>query len=95
MGLSRDPLYKQDSEALAAQLRPDLLKVFPPALLGRIVSIPYYPLSDEMLSGITRLQLGRIGRRIRENHDAAFVYGDDVVNYIVSKWQRSRHRRAQ
>ena len=85
MGLSRDPLYKQDSEALAAQLRPDLLKVFPPALLGRIVSIPYYPLSDEMLGGITRLQLGRIAKRIRENHDAAFLYGDDVVNYIVSK----------
>jgi type VI secretion system protein VasG len=85
MGLSRDPLYKQDSDALAARLRPDLLKVFPAALLGRIVSIPYYPLSDQMLSGITRLQLDRIGKRIHENHDAAFVYGDDVVNYIVSK----------
>jgi type VI secretion system protein VasG len=85
MGLSRDPLYREDSDALAQRLRPELLKVFPPALLGRIVSIPYYPLSDEMLSGITRLQLDRIAKRIRENHDAAFIYGDDVVNYIVSK----------
>jgi type VI secretion system protein VasG len=85
MGLSRDPLYKQDSDALAERLRPDLLKIFPAALLGRIVSIPYYPLSDEMLSGITRLQLDRIGRRIRDNHDAGFVYSDDVVNHIVSK----------
>jgi type VI secretion system protein VasG len=85
MGLSRDPLYKQNSDALAERLRPDLLKIFPAALLGRIVSIPYYPLSDEMLSGITRLQLDRIGERIRDNHDAAFVYGDDVVDHIVSK----------
>jgi type VI secretion system protein VasG len=85
MGLSRDPLYRQDPDALAQRLRPELLKVFPPALLGRIVSIPYYPLSDEMLSGIARLQLDRIGKRIRENHDAAFVYDDGVVNYIVSK----------
>ena len=84
MGLSRDPLYREDSDALAQKLRPELLKVFPAALLGRIVSIPYYPLSDEMLGGIVRLQLGRIGKRIRENHDAAFVYDDAVVNHIIS-----------
>ena len=33
-----------DPEALAAALRPALLEVFPPALLGRIVTIPYFPL---------------------------------------------------
>jgi type VI secretion system protein VasG len=37
-----------------------------------------------MLAGIVRLQLGRIVRRIRENHNAALVYGDDVVNHIIS-----------
>jgi type VI secretion system protein VasG len=73
-----------DSEVLAADLRPDLLRVFPPALLGRIVTIPYFPLSGEMLGGIVRLQLGRIGRRLRENHDADFVYDDAVVDHIVS-----------
>ncbi|MDB5652394.1 MAG: clpB, partial [Tardiphaga sp.] len=84
MGLSADPKYRDDSEALAQELRPELLKIFPAALLGRIVSIPYYPLSDKMLGGITRLQLDRIGRRVRDNHDAAFSYSDDVVDRIVS-----------
>jgi type VI secretion system protein VasG len=84
MGLSADAHYREDSEALAEALRPELLKVFPPALLGRIVSIPYYPLSDEMLGGIVRLHLGRIGRRISDNHEAAFVYDDAVVGHIVS-----------
>jgi type VI secretion system protein VasG len=84
MGLSADPKYRADSEALAQALRPELLKVFPPALLGRIVSIPYYPLSDKMLDGIARLQLDRIGRRIRENHAAAFLYDQAVVDHIVS-----------
>jgi type VI secretion system protein VasG len=84
MGLSADPKYREDSEALAQELRPELLKVFPAALLGRIVSIPYYPLSNKMLGGIVRLQLDRIGRRIRENHDAAFVYDEAVVDHIVS-----------
>ncbi len=60
MGLSRDPMYREQPEALAQELRPELLKVFPAALLGRIVTIPYFPLSDEMLGGIVRLQLGRI-----------------------------------
>ena len=85
MALSRDPKFANDAEALAVELRPDLLKVFPPALLGRLVTIPYFPLSDEMLAGIVRLQLGRIGKRIQENQGAAFVYGDDVVDFIVSQ----------
>jgi type VI secretion system protein VasG len=84
MHLSRDPSYRNDPDALAQALRPDLLKVFPAALLGRIVTIPYFPLSPDMLGGIVRLQLDRIGRRIRENHDALFVYDDAVVDYIVS-----------
>ena len=73
-----------EPEALAAQLRPALLEVFPPALLGRIVTIPYYPLSPEMLAGIVRLQLGRIGRRIEDNHRARFVADPSAVDHIVS-----------
>jgi type VI secretion system protein VasG len=84
MGLSADPKYREDSEMLVQALRPELLKVFPAALLGRIVSIPYYPLSNKTLYGIVRLQLDRIGLRIRENHDATFVYDEAVVGHIVS-----------
>ncbi|MBS0529472.1 MAG: type VI secretion system ATPase TssH, partial [Proteobacteria bacterium] len=84
MGLSRDPKYRDEPEELAQMMRPELLKVFPPALLGRIVSIPYFPLSGPMLAGIVRLQLDRIGKRIRENHGAAFTYDDAVVDHIVS-----------
>jgi type VI secretion system protein VasG len=85
VALSRNPKYAEDCDALATALRPELLKVFPAALLGRIVTIPYYPLSDDMLAGIARLQLGRIGARLRENHDAAFIYDDAVVDHIVAQ----------
>ncbi len=84
MTLSKDPSYANDSEALAAAMKPELLKVFPPALLGRIVTIPYYPLSPEMLGGIVRLQLNRIGKRIEDNHNAKFSYEDAVVDHIIS-----------
>ena len=75
---------RPDAEKLATDMKPDLLQVFPPALLGRIVTIPYYPLSGDMLGGIVRLQLNRIGKRIAENHNAEFVYDDAVVEKIVS-----------
>ncbi|WP_036293522.1 type VI secretion system ATPase TssH [Methylosinus sp. PW1] len=85
MELGADPAYLDDPEALSAALRPELQRVFPPALLGRIVVIPYFPLSPDMLSGIVRLQLNRIGKRIEENHKAAFVYDDAVVDHIVGQ----------
>jgi len=71
-------------EELAVQLRPSLLEAFPPALLGRIVTIPYYPLSPDMLAGIVKLQLGRVGKRIEDNHRARFVADPSAVDLIVS-----------
>ena len=85
MAQSRDPKYRENPEELASALRPELLQVFPPALLGRIVTIPYFPLTNSMLDGIVRLQLGRIEQRIRDNHGATFAYADAVVDHIVSR----------
>jgi type VI secretion system protein VasG len=83
--MASDPETAPDPEALATALRPDLLKVFPPALLGRLIVLPYYPLSPEMLGGIVRLQLDRIKKRIAENHKIAFSYDQAVVDLIVSR----------
>ena len=85
MNMCKDPEILPDPEGIAKALREPLLKVFPAALLGRVVTIPYYPLSDEMLGLIIRLQLRRIEKRIRENHKVPFTYGDDVVKLIASR----------
>jgi type VI secretion system protein VasG len=85
MGMCKDPELTPDPESLAKALRQPLLQVFPAALLGRLVVIPYYPLSDEILEKIVRLQLGRIGRRVQENHKIPLEYDDDVVKLIVSR----------
>jgi type VI secretion system protein VasG len=82
--MCKDPELAPEPEALAKALREPLLKVFPPALLGRIVTIPYYPLSDHMLGAIIRLQIGRIKKRIEDNHAVSFSYSDEVVG-LVSK----------
>ena len=83
--LCKDPELMPDPEGIAKALREPLLKVFPPALLGRLVVIPYYPLSDEMIAAITKLQLGRIKKRISENHNIPFSYDDDVIKLIASR----------
>ena len=80
-----DPDLIPEPQAIATALREPLLKVFPAALLGRIVVIPYYPLSDLMLGQIIRLQLGRIVKRFRANHDAEFLYSEAVVKLISSR----------
>jgi type VI secretion system protein VasG len=85
MKLCKDPELMPDSEGIAKALRAPLLKTFPPALLGRIVSIPYYPLSDEVLGKIIRLQLERVVARIDRNHGAQLAYGEDVVKLIAAR----------
>ena len=85
MGMCKDPDLLPDPDGLAKALREPLLKVFPPALLGRLVTIPYYPLSDEMIGDIVRLQLGRIQKRVLANHKVPFDYDDEVVKLIVSR----------
>jgi type VI secretion system protein VasG len=74
-----------DADGIAKALRPALLETFPAALLGRLVTIPYYPLSDEMLRAIIRLQLGRIEKRIVTNYGIPFTYTDEVVALIASR----------
>jgi type VI secretion system protein VasG len=83
--LCKDPELMPDAEGIAKALREPLLKVFPPALLGRLVVIPYYPLNDQMIGAIARLQLGRIEKRIRENHKVPFTYDDAVIKLIASR----------
>ncbi len=75
-----------EPEGIAKALRAPLLKVFPPALLGRLIVIPYYPLSRrDAWRDIIRLQLGRIAKRIGERHKVPFTYDEDVVKLIASR----------
>ena len=71
MNMCKDPELLPEPEGIAKALREPLLKVFPAALLGRLVTIPYYPLSDEMIGNIVRLQLDRIDKRIAAEPQAS------------------------
>ncbi len=85
MRLCADDETKPDPEKLVECLRPELLKHFKPAFLGRLIVIPYYPISDTVMRDIIRLQLGRIALRVRQNHRADFGYDDSLVQAIMSR----------
>ena len=71
-----------DPEKLTEALYPRLLKVFPAALLGRVAVIPYYPLTEDALSRIIRLQLDRVRRRIEERHNVQVRLEEPVLDLI-------------
>jgi type VI secretion system protein VasG len=87
--LCQDPELVPYPESMARALRAPLLEVFPPALLGRLVTIPYYPLSEAMLGQIVRLQLERIKQRIGARYRIPFEYDEDVVELVVSRCTES------
>ncbi|WP_183262359.1 type VI secretion system ATPase TssH [Aminobacter niigataensis] len=76
---------REKVENLDAALRAPLLKVFPAAFIGRVVTIPYYPLSGDMIEAITRHQFGKIARRLQTSHGAELVIGDGVMELIKAR----------
>ena len=85
MNMCKDPELMPEPDGIAKALREPQLGVFPAALLGRIVTIPYYPLSADMIKSITRLQLDRIKDRVETGQGIEFVYSDAVVDLVVSR----------
>lgn len=78
---------KPDPETLLDSMRPELLKYFKPAFLGRTQVITYYPLDDDNLMKICRINMKRIEKRVREHYGADFSYDEDVMLHIVARSQ--------
>ena len=85
MKLCADPETRPDADKLGEAIRPELLKVFKPAFLGRVTVIPYFPLADDVLRGICELKLAAIRRRVEANYKARFSYTPEVVATVVSR----------
>jgi type VI secretion system protein VasG len=83
--LCADPETMPDAAGLAEALRPDLLKIFKPAFLGRVTLVPYFPLSDDVLRQIVKLQLERIRRRVVENYKVQSTYDPVLIEMIAER----------
>jgi type VI secretion system protein VasG len=85
MKLTADPETTPSADGLAKALKPELNKIFKPAFMGRLVTVPYFPLRDEAMKQIVTLKLAKIQRRIRENHKIELTYDPDVVREVAKR----------
>ena len=83
--LCADPETMPGPEGLVKALKPELNKIFKPAFLGRMVIIPYLPIRDENLKQIIKLKLGKIQRRIQENHKIDLTYDVALVEEVAKR----------
>ena len=85
MKLCADPETAPSPPALVTAMRPELNKIFKPAFLGRMVVVPYYPVRDEALKKIIILKLGKIQRRVQENHKISLTYDDKLIEEVAKR----------
>ena len=83
--LCADPETMPGPDGLVKALKPELNKIFKPAFLGRMVLIPYMPIRDENLKQIIRLKLGKIQRRIQENHKIDLTYDGALIDEVAKR----------
>jgi type VI secretion system protein VasG len=85
MKLMADPETAPSPDGLVKALKPELDKIFKPAFLGRMVIIPYFPVRDEALKTIIKLKLGKIQRRLQENHKVTLEYDPTLVDEVAKR----------
>ena len=83
--LFADPEALPDTAGLTQALRPELLRTFKPAFLGRVAVVPYAPLPPEVIREIVELALGRVRGRIAATYAASFDWTPDAANAIAAR----------
>ena len=85
INMCKDPELMPSAEGLEKAMRGPLTKVFPDALLNRLVVLPFYPISKEMMKLIIGLNLKKVARRIADNHKVPFIYSPEVPELIAQR----------
>ncbi|MEM1396004.1 MAG: type VI secretion system ATPase TssH [Pseudomonadota bacterium] len=88
--LSADPDTMPDTDGLAEALRPELLTFFKPAFLGRVTLVPYFPLSDDVIKEIVKINLRKLEQRVAQNYRATLQWTDEVVSQIAARCTESQ-----
>lgn len=66
-------------------IKPTLSAHFKPALLARMTTIPYLPISPKALGEITRLKLNQLLDRLKKSQRMEGSYSDELVEMIAKR----------
>jgi type VI secretion system protein VasG len=83
--LCADPETRPTPEGLAEAIRPELLKTFKPAFLGRITIVPYYQLDDATIRMIVGINLRKIQKRVRATYKAETSFAPELIEAIAKR----------
>ena len=73
------------AERVAEAIRPELVRHFKPALLGRMTVVPYLPLGETQLLAIVRLKLQRVQARFLDSHGAELTWDEAVADHLAAR----------
>ncbi|MEK7750519.1 MAG: type VI secretion system ATPase TssH, partial [Acidobacteriota bacterium] len=85
MKLCADPETMPEPDGIVKAIKPELNKIFKPALLGRLLIVPYYPIRDEVMKLIIRLKLSKIQRRMLESHKIVMSFDEVLVEEVARR----------
>jgi hypothetical protein len=77
--------HRPPAEQLVEALRPRLTGFFPPALLGRLTLVPYYPLGEADLRRIVDLKIDAVRTRYHETHHAALEVDPAAAESVLDR----------
>ncbi|MBV8072802.1 MAG: AAA family ATPase, partial [Acidobacteriaceae bacterium] len=80
---SKERLPRPDQ--LLQAIAPELRRVFKPALLSRMVVVPYYPVDHSMLLQIAELKLRALANRLESTHGTELKYAARVFEAIAAQ----------
>lgn len=85
--LCQQAAEKPAPEQVLETIRPELLRHFKAAFLGRVSVIPYYPLDSEHLLKIAEMRMQALQQRLQERYGAPCHIEPAVLEQIVSRCQ--------
>lgn len=78
-------------EEINDRLYQELADFFKPALLARMETIPYLPLTRDILSEIVQGKLKKLEKNLKAKFGAEVVFDDDVYDQIIQRATRSEN----
>jgi type VI secretion system protein VasG len=76
---------RPDVSTIVEALQPALARHFKPALLARVVVVPYLPLGMGEIVRIVELKLASVRQRIRDNHNAELTFDGRLVQSLADR----------
>lgn len=74
-----------DMAEMIETIKPTLVAHFKPALLARMTTVPFLPISSEAMKLITRLKLNKLMGRLKSTQNIDATYTENVVELIASR----------